>query len=101
MWTTETSKTVTWVQRINKLITPGHTFLPRSTKGVQHPDNKLMGWHGLHDEALILNVADVCVGSKLHLLQRQKLHLELPQSERFRHIISFTVPRVFNITNAQ
>lgn len=35
--------------------------LPRSTEGVQHTDDKLVRWHSLHDEALILNVADVCV----------------------------------------
>lgn len=36
----------------------------------------MMRRHGLHDQAFILNVADVGVGSKLYLLQREKLHLQ-------------------------
>ena len=35
-----------------------------------------MRWHSLHDQAFILNVADVGIGSKLYLLQREKLHLQ-------------------------
>lgn len=41
---------------------------PGRTEGVKHTNHKLMRWHSLHDKPLVLNVADIGVGSELHLL---------------------------------
>lgn len=54
--------------------------LPRSAESVQHTDNKLMRRHGLHDQAFVLNVADIGVRSELHLLQCEKLRLRIART---------------------
>lgn len=60
----------TWQVYIREKRSADSKVSPRRPEGIQHANHKLMRRHGLHDEAFVLNVADVRVGSELNLLQR-------------------------------